>query len=1172
MKTPLSSETQTKTSIITNQDLKFILETIPEAAFVFNNEGIIVNTNSEMLAICGSEILEIVTNSISKFSFNSLSFADFLDTITKKTHVKNITATFENENKSFLSFNISAKSINACNDNCLYMAVVTSCSTTNTGKEKLDNHDYKSIFINTPSGVIYFDMNGKILHMNPSAAKIFDTTTTAFINRVFDEVFPQDFSEEISQMFGIAFGQKHKVTKIINTKISGIPYFFESTIVPAEESNTICGIILIMNDITEQIEIKKQFDYALTQKKESNKKLRAEAEQNQYLNNKLLVRNNSLLENRIQKDLLLNHISMQVVYVDLESRLQFVNRAVAEFLDKPNIKAKGMHIRDLYPSEYIPNIATDIRKVKTNNKSYDRGFKVKRSTQNEHEYLYVRYSPVVSANNELYGVLICIDNHTEEFNLREAQRAINERMKRTQCLAKLGSWEWVISNNKVYWSEELFNLLELPNTFEPIVYSTFIECVHRDDKKQFIDHVTKMFHTSEQQKFKHRVLLRNGKIKILETMITVESVGGSPSIVQCVSRDISEQESNEIRLKKREKQLNEAQEIAHIGSFDIDIESSKHIYSDQMFRIFDYHPDCGKKIGFLFRSHSLDYKQIRVEIMGVYKNPLLTYYEFNTQILTKNNVKKVVKIQLKCQRNGKQINRFSGIIHDITKSDSLEKKVRKNLITQKLISKVSFNLLNTSDLNSSIQAQAKDILEFLDAESLNIYCNTADRKFCQKQYSSDKNSTIENGLDYSRIPLILNHLKKDEIVDSTKFVHEKKYYEYFRDDKIVITPFFRNEEFMGVVMVKFLDSKKKIKEADEVFMRTFATMYASASTRISAENSIKRNEKKFRSLFDFANDIMLIISPLGELRDANQTAYNLLGFDKELLIGKNVSFFQPNSTEKIIRKKIEKVKDEKIYTHETVYRKVGGEQINIEERLRSIFFEGKPAILCNARDITERIEMEKKILNTIIETEENERLRFSVDVHDDIGPMLSLQKIYTKILADSNAERKADNFKKAIENLDETIRITKNIAYNLSPHMLENFGLKHAIESFCRKLMVSNINIIFESNLDELKFENKVEITIFRIIKELINNTIKHAKALNIAVSLHYKNDEKLLELIYTDDGIGFDFEEKVAKGKGIGLSNILGRIKPLNGSYSVLSKKGVKFDIGIIVRPIKSK
>lgn len=200
-----------------------------------------------------------------------------------------------------------------------------------------------------------------------------------------------------------------------------------------------------------------------------------------------------------------------------------------------------------------------------------------------------------------------------------------------------------------------------------------------------------------------------------------------------------------------------------------------------------------------------------------------------------------------------------------------------------------------------------------------------------------------------------------------------------------------------------------------------------------------------------------------------------------------------------------------------------------------------------------RKENEAKILSAIIKTEEKERQKFAKDLHDGLGPILSsikmaISAINKSIIGETN-KRIIDKTENTIDNAITSI---KEISNNLSPHILERFGLEKAIKTFTDTIITKeNLELILSSNLDGKRYNYNIEVILYRIIGELITNTLKYASASKIEISLF--NYEEKLELFYSDNGIGFDIKNN--NKKGMGFSNINSRVKSLDGEMEMHSK-----------------
>ncbi|MFC2127856.1 ATP-binding protein [Bacteroidota bacterium] len=199
----------------------------------------------------------------------------------------------------------------------------------------------------------------------------------------------------------------------------------------------------------------------------------------------------------------------------------------------------------------------------------------------------------------------------------------------------------------------------------------------------------------------------------------------------------------------------------------------------------------------------------------------------------------------------------------------------------------------------------------------------------------------------------------------------------------------------------------------------------------------------------------------------------------------------------------------------------------------------------NKRESSYNVLMKK----SLIEREELERKRISMELHDGIGPLLTTLKMYIQ----NNIEN--TTIKAEVKKLlDSTIAEIRNITYDLIPPMLSDFGLGYTLKSFLENLRKSNnLNIQFEDDtLNEgTKMSFDLQINLFRICQELTNNTIKHANAKMIRLTL--SEFEEYVSLFYFDDGKGYD-KEKI--NLGAGLLNIHERVEIFNGNIDVSSEK----------------
>ncbi|GAB2998357.1 ATP-binding protein [uncultured Cyclobacterium sp.] len=200
---------------------------------------------------------------------------------------------------------------------------------------------------------------------------------------------------------------------------------------------------------------------------------------------------------------------------------------------------------------------------------------------------------------------------------------------------------------------------------------------------------------------------------------------------------------------------------------------------------------------------------------------------------------------------------------------------------------------------------------------------------------------------------------------------------------------------------------------------------------------------------------------------------------------------------------------------------------------------------------------------SLIEGQENERKRLSKDLHDGVGPLLTSLKLMVQ-----TSELSAQSKKKINTVVDGTIDEIRRMTYNLMPSVLVDFGVGRALASFIEKMKKSSgIDIVYDDATKGKagKISMDLDICIFRVCQELINNTLKHANAKKITISLTEFNDK--ISLYFFDDGKGFD--PQTIK-YGAGLRNIRERIEIFSGYLHTRSdRNGTEVEVEI---PLKDE
>jgi signal transduction histidine kinase/DNA-binding response OmpR family regulator len=237
-----------------------------------------------------------------------------------------------------------------------------------------------------------------------------------------------------------------------------------------------------------------------------------------------------------------------------------------------------------------------------------------------------------------------------------------------------------------------------------------------------------------------------------------------------------------------------------------------------------------------------------------------------------------------------------------------------------------------------------------------------------------------------------------------------------------------------------------------------------------------------------------------------------------------------------------------------------GKKIFIEATASRLNVYDDTSLLLIFTDVTRLRNMDSEIISATVAAEERERTHLAQELHDGLGAMLSSINIYINLILSGGAE---------IDEIFKTLRLTKqlvgqaiesvkDIANNLHPVILTRFGLVATVNNIIEMLENSHlIRFDFHHEKFETIQDKDIELSVYRIINELISNTMKYAEAKVVCIRL--ETDSTKLFIYYADNGKGFDLNEKLSSPDqgGMGLSNIIGRTKAHNGTCDFQTSQG---------------
>ena len=322
------------------------------------------------------------------------------------------------------------------------------------------------------------------------------------------------------------------------------------------------------------------------------------------------------------------------------------------------------------------------------------------------------------------------------------------------------------------------------------------------------------------------------------------------------------------------------------------------------------------------------------------------------------------------------------------------------------------------------------------------------------------------------------------------------------------------------------------------------------------------SKEYFSSIFNAVTDLVLIVNKDGLLTDFNSAVILALGMTEielkekhinELIVNEKpvLSVIQTALTENnksLLLEERLKGKDGKII--------VG--QLTCSQIINR--FDEFKGYLISIKDITEQKQNEQRILQAIFSAEQNEQKRVADDLHDSIGQELSMTKLMI-----SNLRKHSQGDTKQLEListctqiLDGSIKHLREICFNLMPSVLTRGGLNMAISDLVGKLREqANIKAEFQKNPDLDRLDANLEIVMYRICQEFVNNMIKHANATTLQIEIDLDYSGQFISLLMADDGDGFDLKKLDKIGENRGYENLKTKVKAFNGEVRVKSALG---------------
>ncbi len=416
--------------------------------------------------------------------------------------------------------------------------------------------------------------------------------------------------------------------------------------------------------------------------------------------------------------------------------------------------------------------------------------------------------------------------------------------------------------------------------------------------------------------------------------------------------------------------------------------------------------------------------------------------------------------------------------------------------------------------------------------------------------SIEKGGTVwEDAIHPDDKERVLTAMKKAEEGPDTSWSEE---YRFFRADGTI---------------AYVLDQSFIMRDYDGNILRIIGSMN-DITSEIVAKEELQRSEEHYRLLFEESPIPMWIYDPVTfRFESANNAAIKKYGYSMDEFVGMSIFDLHPESDqEAILNEAKENLKHHQSGFDEWIHVTKSGEQI-IAEISGTYIYDGEDQKrLLIANDITRQRTAEKQALSAMVEGEERERARVANELHDGLGQYLSaanmnLKTVYEDIPDLSEKLRKP--FKDGLSMLNHAITETRSISQNLLPKSIQDYGLELAVASLIndvKKIEGKQFTLQQYYNAEEVP--QNIQINLFRIVQESLNNAIRHSNAKAIHLQLIRSENN----LIYTieDDGTGFNINKD--KESGLGLQSMKTRVAAMAGYIDIDSKIDKGTMISVII------
>ncbi|WP_445665187.1 PAS domain S-box protein [Fodinibius sp. AD559] len=716
------------------------------------------------------------------------------------------------------------------------------------------------------------------------------------------------------------------------------------------------------------------------------------------------------------------------------------------------------------------------------------------------------------------------DRKKNELELKRRQ----ERLLRSQKIGQIGDWEFNPKTEKISWSQTMFDIYERDPEMGPPSFDEIQNNYFGTDSQKHNESVKRAIEHGESYDIDLELHTDKGNQKYIRVIgIPTKIDEGENTKLRGIVQDITERKKSEKKLKQRNTFIETTLQNLPVGIAVNTIDGGKTtLMNDRFSEIYGWPKKTLKDVESFFEHvyQDPDYRaQIKKQVMQDMESGQPERMNWKgIQITTQEGDKKYV--------NNKAIplykqNLMISTVIDVTEQKKLEKELQKEKQRFKLV----------ADTTS-------DVIWDYDIQNEEIWWS----KGFEDHFGYDRSKLADDLSSWT------NHIHPDDKVRTSESLEKA----INGEDKFWQEKYRFNMADGSIAHI--IDRGIIIRDKNGEAVRMVGTLN-NITERVKAEQRLRESEEKYRHIFDNNPEPMWIYDPdTMEYVEVNQAAIEHYGYTEKEFLNMTLADIRPPEDIERLKNTIEKHRSEETYIGEWRHLKKDGTLMHVEVTASNIQYRDQTYRLALMHDITEQKRMQEKIIQSVIEGEDRERKRIAHELHDGLGQHLvaaSMNLQSAKADIEKLSDKRQKQFETGISLLKNALSETRNIAHNLMPKAISDYGLIAALENLINDFNKSTeIDFHFNHNYDELKLKDQAEINIYRIFQELITNAVRHSECTRIEITLHLKNDS--LKIMIKDNGIGTQLDEQDEKA-GLGLRSIKTRVSNLNGSLDINSEPG---------------